>query len=60
MRRSGLLNTKQAAKWLHLCEHTVRGMVAARELKAIRIGSKILRFRPEDLQDWAAKKAKAR
>lgn len=59
MRRAGLMNTKQAAKWLQLCEHTVRTMVAAGELKAIRIG-RLIRFRLEDLEDWASKKARAR
>lgn len=47
-----LLNAKQVAAKLRLRPYTVYEMVKRGELPAIRIGTRIIRFRPESIERW--------
>jgi excisionase family DNA binding protein len=52
-----LLTTAQAADALGFSERHFRRLVASGAIRALRIGHRSVRFRPEDLRDWIALQA---
>src|SRR5687768_3524906 len=47
-----LLNLNQVAAWAGLSGRTIRNEVGRGKLRAVRCGTRILRFRKIDLEDW--------
>lgn len=52
--QGGLRNTKQAAKFLDVCEATVKNKIKSGELICRRIGGNV-RFTQEDLDDFVSR-----
>jgi excisionase family DNA binding protein len=55
-----LLSTMQVSKLLQVSPDTVRALVKDGKLPGVKIGTKLLRFRPEDIDVLAGRPAKAR
>lgn len=48
-----LLNTKSAAKFLHISWRTLEGLRASgRGPKFVKFDGRIVRYRPSDLKEW--------
>jgi excisionase family DNA binding protein len=44
-----ILNTKESAAYLKVSQSTIRNLVLREQLKAVRVGIRIVRFRKSDL-----------
>lgn len=53
-RAPGLLDYDQAAAYLGTTPRHVRHLWQTRQIPAIKLGKKLVRFSPEDLADWVA------
>lgn len=51
---SSPLNTFEAAKYLGMCAHTLRTLVAAHQIPCYQVG-RYMKFRQSDLDAWVAK-----
>lgn len=54
-----MLSVRQAAEIVGVTGETVRGWIASGLLPARRVGPRLLRIRPEDLEDFLRPKAQA-
>lgn len=54
MDSSGLLSTQDVADFLGVSSTTVKRIVKSGDLEAITVGSRLVRFTPESIQDYLA------
>ena len=52
MQAISTISVKDATRETQIGERTIRAAINAGELKAIRLGEKRIRIRPESLADW--------
>ncbi|MDA7978989.1 MAG: helix-turn-helix domain-containing protein [Pirellulales bacterium] len=52
-----LLDAREAAQALSICERTLRGLVARGELAVVRIGRRCVRYPVEVLERWIAQQS---
>ena len=56
MMNAKLLNYEEAAELLHVRPQTLRLWVSHREIPFRKLGGKLIRFAPDDLEQWIESK----